>query len=414
MLGDGPGCVSVGSPNPLRSATSVASSPDGTSLYVGGTGSNSPLVISHFRQQPNGTLAYAGCIGSNQSNCTLIRDWLGNPMSFWSLTKVVSLNDSVYALSSYRGDILHFRRDSAGGLTFAGCIGNTPGCTTSGFSGMGAVSSLAVSPDGRNLYLTSRYNDPSVWGAGAMAIFNRAANGDLFYSSCIAEDAPGCTITLGYALKDPYAVKVAPDGTSLYVASGEGVISHFRRSSTGALTAAGCIGTRSDGVYSGCRTLSPNPLTSATDVEISGDGTSVYVSGNTSVSHFVRQANGDLGFGGCIGAGFPGCADVRSGGLALGSVRRLAMSLDGHSLYAVTTGTSSGSAIAHYRRSTNGALGYAGCIGAGVAGCTSMSSMPATFTGIIGAPFNSRLYVSGYDSASGTNGALYEFNRFSF
>jgi hypothetical protein len=103
-------------------------------------------------------------------------------------------------------------------------------------------------------------------------------------------------------------------------------------------------------------------------------------SGNTSVSHFVRQSNGDVGYAGCIGAGFPGCTDVRSGGQELGNIRRLALSLDGRSLYAVTSGTMSGSAIAHYRRSTNGALGYSGCIGAGVAGCTS----------------NSRLYVSGY------------------
>jgi len=50
-------------------------------------------------------------------------------MSFYGLTRVVSLNDSVYAPSRYRGDILHFRRDSAGNLAFAGCIGNTPGCT---------------------------------------------------------------------------------------------------------------------------------------------------------------------------------------------------------------------------------------------------------------------------------------------
>ena len=87
----------------------------------------------------------------------------------------------------------------------------------------------------------------------------------------------------------------------------------------------------------------------------------------------MRQANGDVGFAGCTGAGFPGCADIR---MAL--------------------------------------WGTARCIGAGVMGCTCMSTVSTFFTDLVAAPFNSRLYVSGYASSTWTNGALYEFNRFSF
>jgi len=92
---------------------------------------------------------------------------------------------------------------------------------------MGDVASLAVSPDGRNVYLTSNYNHGLyIAGAGALAIFNRATNGDIAYASGITEDAPGCTPTPGnYALKYPYGVKVAPDGSSVYVASSEGYLS---------------------------------------------------------------------------------------------------------------------------------------------------------------------------------------------
>ena len=47
-------------------------------------------------------------------------------------------------------------------------------------------------------------------------------------------------------------------------------------------------------------------------------------------------------------------------------------------------------------------------------GCTSMSTVSTFFTGLVAAPLNSRLYVSGYASSTWSNGALYEFNRVSF
>jgi DNA-binding beta-propeller fold protein YncE len=102
---------------------------------------------------------------------------------------------------------------------------------------------IAVSPDGRSLYVTSLPDD-------AVAVFRRAwPSGSLGQdpgaSGCASSTVVGCTDT--FALGGAWGVAVSPDGRNVYVAALEddAVVVFDRAPATGAITqkmgTAGCI-----------------------------------------------------------------------------------------------------------------------------------------------------------------------------
>ncbi len=158
-------------------------------------------------------------------------------------------------------------------------------------------------------------------------------------SGCVLEPASdGCAG--GFSLNGAAAVAVSPDGSSVYSGSlsGSGSIAVFDRSpGNGALTQkpapAGCLNANGDG---GCAAVTG--LGGVTDIEVSPDGQSVYVSAifASSLVVFDRDpATGALtqkpGAAGCIVSDQPPrgpCTEARAVGRAAG----IALSPDGSSL----------------------------------------------------------------------------------
>ncbi len=234
---------------------------------------------------------------------------------------------------------------------------------------------IAVSPDGRNLYVASSDSD-------AIAIFARnRQTGTLTQAAgsagCVAaKGAGGCGKALG--LDEPNSVAVSPDGRSVYATSraGNSVASFARNPKTGALRQlppplAGCIsGLPLPGCASGLALLAPDV------VVVSPDGNDVYVGSffGNSVAAFSRNpSTGALaqlaGSAACIAEATTGCAT----GIALKSVEGLAISGDGASVYAATA--LSNAVVALVRNPATGALAQAtdgsGCIvDSALASCT--------------------------------------------
>lgn len=235
---------------------------------------------------------------------------------------------------------------------------------------------LAVSPDGRNLYVASSLSD-------AIAVFRRnPKTGALTQPSgaagCVAlQGADGCGTAVG--LDAPNSVAVSPDGRTVYAtARDSSSIAVFHRSpKTGRLT-------QLPGAE-GCLTGLPQPapvcgagraLAYPDVVVVSPDGRNVYVGaffGNAVVNFAVNPATGGLtqlsGSAGCIAEGATnGCAL----GIALGNPEGLGISNDGATVYAAAA---SSSAVAILTRDvTTGALAQvkidAGCIAnAPLTGC---------------------------------------------
>ncbi len=162
---------------------------------------------------------------------------------------------NVYVAASGSDAIAIFDRNPVtGALTQprgkAGCVaavvGKAKGARGCGLAiGLVGPNSVAVSPDGRNVYATSRS------GSSVTTFLRNRRTGRLRQlppsaSGCIS-GLPIPTCTAGRALKWPDVVVVSPDGKNVYVGdfAGSGVVSFSRAGRAGALTqlpgAAGCI-----------------------------------------------------------------------------------------------------------------------------------------------------------------------------
>lgn len=276
--------------------------------------------------------------------CTPVRALSGPAPFLGSQAVAISPGGrNVYVVSSRSDAIAIFKRDAASGrLTQrsgrAGCIaaGGVKGCARA--SGLRLPNSVAVSPDGRNVYATALTSDAVVVlrrnrSTGALT---QATDG----SGCVAGAAlTGCTT--GRALDGPDVVAVSPDGENVYVASffGDAIAVFARDGSTGALTqptdASGCLVATPT---SGCTTVLA--LSAPEGMAISGDGDDVYVAsavGNALLVLARDPTTGALtqatdGSGCIVNSPLAGCTT----GVQLAGANAVTVSADDDSVYATS------------------------------------------------------------------------------
>jgi DNA-binding beta-propeller fold protein YncE len=258
-------------------------------------------------------------------------------------------------------------------------------CTVARFAGV-EMDGVAVSPDGRNLYVTSI--------GGALAVF-RIHHGRLRElagrAACFsATGSSGCTRVP--QLSHSGQVTVSPDGRTVYVGAANrkavfgGVVIFARARKTGALHKVGCVGENAAGGCIKARSL----LTSVDGLTVSPDGRSIYVGSNSAdpggahsgaVAVFARARNGKLsqlpGAAGCLNAdGSGGCTVARE---LLPQCCDIAISPNSRNVYLSSSRIQTGAfGLAAFSRNTaSGALsqltGTAGCLNAdGTGGCTTV------------------------------------------
>ncbi len=358
----GEGCTAVRAlrgPGPFVGSQAVAVSPDGRNVYVAASRSNAIAVF--MRSASTGRLdqapGAAGCVAAGQASGCAGALALNGPNS----VAVSPDGRNLYAttIGSDALDTFH-RNPSTGALTQlgggSGCIARAarPGCTTA--QGLGGPDVVAVSPDGLNVYVGS-------FAGNAIAAFSRnTQTGALTQlpqpAGCIVSTpTAGCTTAL--ALAAPEGMAMSPDGTSVYVAAAlSNALDLFSRNpSTGALTqlaaGSGCI---VDSPMSGCTT--GVQLAGADAVDVSPDGESVYVTSflSNSVTTFTRTpATGQL----AQMTGTSACVlDTLAVGCSLGRALEgpegLVVSPEGASVYA--TSFASGAVDVFNRDGQSGAL----------------------------------------------------------
>jgi hypothetical protein len=348
----------AGSPTPFPLPARIAISPDGKSVYV----DNGTVISGFSRNATTGALTPfpdADCIegfGSDSSCATNDLDQMGP-----AATLVVSPDNKTVYLATLdgcsfatfagrqphvdpqnhdcgndqvqffaQGDVAVFSRDPSTGLLTPGpCYSNghtpTSGCQQSA-DGLYGITSLAVSPDDKNVYVTSDRNaqqgmlsaDP-----GEVTEFSRdqstGALTELTGAGACLTAGGGCGVDAGTngvaGLIEPQQIVISPDGKSAYVASAQytngGVGSpvdaglevastltqYSRDTSTGVLSplaGATCFAgyqqacTGNDGVAADVVQI-PG-MTGAEGLVISPDGQSVYVSTeNDNVDSAVAQ-----------------------------------------------------------------------------------------------------------------------------
>jgi DNA-binding beta-propeller fold protein YncE len=365
----------------MTSPEDVVVSPDGRFVYVASYGNHAIVVFArdrrtgHLRQLPG----RRGCVHHQPADprpgvCTRARA-LGGPAALAlspggaNLYVASAGSDalSVFARNRRTGAL----RQLAGG---AGCFSQRAGGGCTLVRAMNEPTSIAVSPNGRRVYVTGR-RFPS-----AVAIFVRADDGSLTQpdgpAGCVSHrGASDCGIARGMA--SPEEVAVTPDSRHVLVAGMRSNAVVVLRATPEGLTQAdgaeGCIAR--GGGPEGCAV--GKALSGPVDLAISPDGRYVYAA--SSIADAVAILRRDRATGaltqsltrsGCISQSGGGGLCVR--GRGLDEVWGISLSPDGRNLYAVSSKVNMLSAIA--RDQVSGRLtqlpGRYGCfIRAGGFGC---------------------------------------------
>ncbi|MGN9842329.1 hypothetical protein ACTMTI_29825 [Nonomuraea sp. H19] len=404
-----PGAVDIGPVNPLDWASAAALSGNGITVYVvaggdGGSGTAQP-AISTFRRAGNDTLSLTGCMGG-LPGCrpTKVNDE-EIPSRLYAASSVVTAGVHVYVPTP--AAVVGFSTAANGDLVTDFCVWD-PSCgSVAALPGLApwatSQNALTATADGRDLYLYAAGG-----GKGAVYHLRRdGVTGRLAYSGCIGEAMPGCTpIGRTGVMTSSGDVVVSADGRSLYVvAQRPGSVTHFRRDlTTGSLTEAGCVGESGAG---GCTIPATDGLLGITQGAITQAGDSLYVSGPSGVTHLHRDTTtGDIAYWGCIGY-VAGCHATGPQGQYVD----VAVTADGTSVYGSIQGQAfAWGAVTHLRRSGNGDLAYAGCIGEGLP----QWCRPIGLTGVMNhagpvlAPTSSRVV---YSLGVHARGAISQFTR---
>jgi len=407
----------------LSGATAVAVSPDGASMYVASLYSHA--VAAFARNATTGRVSQlagtAACVSSSGTSGACVT---GSQLLDTSGVAVSPDGLHVYVASYDPGALTAYTRNtSTSALTrlagTAGCVtetGNSGTCVDG--KAMLEVRGVAVSPDGKNVYLTSPSLDAvavlarnAVTGAvtplaGTAACISRSGNDGAAVNQCV----------VGTALDGVSGIAVSADGKNVYVTapSDSAVVAFSRNTTTGALTQlAGTAGCTSDTGTSGA-CVDGLELWGAAGIAISPDDRHVYVTspwGNTVAVLARNSTTGVLtqlsGTAACVSpTGTGGSCGV---GTALDGASGVTVSPNGENVYVAAT---SADAVASFaRNTTTGALtqdaGTSACVSeTGTSGaCTDGRALDGA-RGLVVSPDGKDVYV-----ASTVSSALTQLTR---
>jgi 6-phosphogluconolactonase (cycloisomerase 2 family) len=178
----------------LNRASGVSVSPDGSSVYVAG---NTDNAIAVFERGIDGTLTYIEAI----------KDGVNGVDGIQRITAVIVSPNSanVYATGLNDDAVAIFNRDANTGLlTYTGQAKNGVGDVV----GLDGPSRLTISENGEHIYVTSTNDDAIV------AMRRNVSTGELVFEGAVFDTQAGIN-----GLDGAEYVAVSPDGKNMYVAS---------------------------------------------------------------------------------------------------------------------------------------------------------------------------------------------------
>jgi len=288
---DGPvdGCARA---RGLLSAYSVTVSPDDKHVYVASAGSDgvgSNAVVAFSRSGDSGALTTVGCVSDSGGDGRTGTDGFcanGDALLGANDVEVSPDGRHVYVAAGVSNGISWLARDTAtGALTPAGCLKELPRADRCrGGFGLEGTSGVAVSPDGRQVYVTAAT-------PGSVGVYSRdPETGDLQPLMCVSENGSDGVCVDGTGLLGASSVTVAPDGRQVFVtAGGTGAVTAYARDAAdGRLTPQSCLLDRAP--KGGSCTSAPT-IAGAAGSAISPDGKTLFVASllDETLSMFARD-----------------------------------------------------------------------------------------------------------------------------
>jgi DNA-binding beta-propeller fold protein YncE len=369
----------------LSGVGSVAVSPDGKTVYAAVFDTGAVAVLN---RATNGELTYAGCV-SNDGSGGACADAPGSPLAGADSVKVSSDGRSVYVASFRSGAVVAFDRASGGQLIYAGCVSDdgSGGLCADSPGSLKSPSDLALSPDGTTLYVAT---------TDGVTVLDRAARGQLTYAGCVSNDGShgSCGTVSGPSLTGAQRLAVSRDGTTVYVTAFARAVMVFDRAGGGQITYAGCVS--DDGSGGRCADVPGTPLGTGIALAVSPADDTVYATSSSTgtITALDRAAGGQLTYAGCVSDNGSGglCADAS--GSPLGAATDVTVSGDGESIYV----TSFAGILTVFDRTPGGQITYAGCVSndgsAGV--CRDLPGNPLTDANSVAvSPDDSSVYAAG-------------------
>ncbi len=293
------GCARAGG---LDEARSVTLSPDDRFVYVasGGSlagGSNGVVVLA--RDAQTGALTKAGCVTANGGDGRVGTEQAcarGDALLGAADIAIGPDGRTAYVASEVSGGLAWLTRDPAtGALTPAGCVKDFPRADRCAEApGLSGAASVALSPDGRDVYVGSPVT------ASIHVLRRDDATGSLTPVACVSETGSDGACAPAAGLMDVRDLAVAPDGRAVYAAGGSGAVAAFARdASTGRLSETACLLDHAPSLGP-CKSAAG--IVGAAGVAVSPDSRDVYVASPDSdaVTSFRVQPDGALRQTGCL------------------------------------------------------------------------------------------------------------------
>ncbi|WP_354702083.1 hypothetical protein DSM112329_02436 [Paraconexibacter sp. AEG42_29] len=298
---------------PLLGPQAVLTSPDGRFVYVAG-GTDAFTIFGHgsgyggltvlARDAVTGTLSRVQCLSNDTS------DGAGTG-GCDPLTAGVDLVDlamtadgsALAVAGSGNGSVTFLSRDAGSGrLTEVACVQESVpfGGRCAGSPSLEGVSSVAFSPDGKDLYAAS--------GHHSSIVQLRLADDGALVRKCISADGSSGSCARAPQLIAPGSLRLSTDGRSVYALTTSGITWLTRDTSTGVLSPGGCVVPDTGKACPSGRT-GGSTYASATDsgqaLAMSGDGRTLVTSNGYYADAQLNvlrrsEADGSLALTGCV------------------------------------------------------------------------------------------------------------------
>ena len=335
----------------VTSPEDIAISPDGRHAYVASFGSHGIAVFKRARR--TGYLEQLprrrGCVRHRGGRFCGPGRAIASPVSI----AISPDGANVYVVSAGSDAISVFARNQRSGVISQlagerGCVSQRPGGGCVVGRALNEPTSVAVSPDGDHVYVTGR-RFPS-----GVAVFNRAPDGSLVQpagaAGCVTHRG-GSDCAAARALASPEEVTVSPDSRFVLIASmrssAVSVLAQGPEGLSQAEGAAGCIA--NGGGTEGC--TPGRGLAGPVDLVVTRDGRNVYVASSVGDAIAILARNRATG----VFSQAPGRAGcISQGGTGgrclrgkgLDEVWSVAVSPDGRNVYGVSAKVNMLSAMA--------------------------------------------------------------------